>query len=298
MTPPSPASLLSLRPAYAGSSTDVHRRVAEYFDRTQYLYSIVWSRDALHYGFWEPGTRRLQDAIQNVNRFVADELGLPRGSRVLDAGCGVGGTSLFLAERHGLKPVGVSLSREQLVRARRFANRSKAEHRPQFALADYAHTGFPSASFDGIFAIESACHAPSKLEFLREARRLLRPGGRLVVIDGFVAKTPLSPREDRDLLRLLNGFALPHLAGVEAFHADLTGAGFSSVELHDKTEVVLPSARLIAAMSLPGLVTLGAFCWIGLLPQVWLAHALACLSQRRLFTSRVAKYCAFVATAG
>jgi cyclopropane fatty-acyl-phospholipid synthase-like methyltransferase len=297
MTLPSPESLLSVRPAYAGSSADVHRRVAEYFDRTQYLYSIVWSRSALHYGFWEPGTRRLEEAIQNVNRFVAMQLEIPRGGRVLDAGCGVGGTSLFLAERHGLRAVGVSLSREQLKRARRYADRSTAEHRPQFALADYAHTGFPSASFDGIFAIESACHAPSKLELLREARRLLRPGGRLVVIDGFVAKTELDERERRHLLRLMNGFALPHMAGVEAFHADLIEAGFSSVRCLDKTEEILPSARLIAKMSWPGLATLGAFCWIGLLPQVWLAHALACLSQKHLFTERVSKYCAFVATA-
>jgi tocopherol O-methyltransferase len=290
-------SLLSLRPAYAGTARYTHRRVAQYFDRTQYLYSLLWSRNALHYGFWDSETHRRRDAIQNVNKFVATELALPVGARVLDAGCGVGGTSLFLAEHAGLQVNGITLSREQLRRARRFAASSTAKYPPIFTLGDYANTHFPSGSFDGVIAVESSCHAPSKCEFLREARRLLRPGGRLVVIDGFLAKVDLNDRERRLYLRLLNGFALPDLAEIERFARDLDKVGFSSVRFCDRTAAILRSARIIAAMSWPGIVLLGAFCWVGLLPQIWLAHGLACLSQRPLFAKRIARYCAFVATA-
>jgi SAM-dependent methyltransferase len=106
-----------------GTPESAKRTVARYYDEMQFLYSSLWSSSGVHYGFWEPGTRSRAQAIRNMDRLVACELALPLGSRVLDAGCGVGGTSMLLAEEHGLDVVGITISDDQLERARRAAPR-------------------------------------------------------------------------------------------------------------------------------------------------------------------------------
>ena len=101
-------------------------RVARYYDGMQFRTARSGRAAGCTTGFWEPGTRSRAQAIRNMDRLVACELALPPGSRVLDAGCGVGGTSMLLAEEHGLDVVGITISDDQLERARRAAAASPA----------------------------------------------------------------------------------------------------------------------------------------------------------------------------
>src|SRR5262249_50466581 len=209
-----------------GTPDAVRERVACYYDALQVLYSMFWSRTGVHYGFWERGTWRRARAVRNMDALVAAELRVRPGARVLDAGCGVGGTSLFLAERHGVETVGITISDVQLARAQRLAARSQANPHPVFRKADYLRTPFPDGAFDGVVAIESACYAAPKSAFLREMHRILRKGGRLVVLDGF-RQRPLSPGgEQLDFQRFLDGLSLDDLADIREFCATLEAVGF------------------------------------------------------------------------
>lgn len=278
-----------------GFAIERREQVAEYYDRMQVFYDLVWSRRDVHFGIWEPGMYRRSEALRNVQRIAARSLDLPPGSRVLDAGCGVGGTSLFLAEEHDLKVVGCGLSREQLRRALELAERSSARYRPGFSISDYTCSAFPDGVFDGAVAIESACHANSKRDFVAEMARVLRPGGKLVVIDGFVNKLELTHDEHFDLERYMRGVALPGLARVDDFRDALDLAGFDVIECTDRRRSILPSAYLIEAMCLAAVTLCGPLFAIGLLPHLWLRHGLAGLSQRRLFERGTLAYCIFVA---
>jgi cyclopropane fatty-acyl-phospholipid synthase-like methyltransferase len=266
----------------------VAERITAYYDETQILYSSLWSGRGVHCGFWDDGTRRLQDAIRNHDAFVAGCLGLSPRSRVLDAGCGVGGTSLHLAREYGHDVLGITLSTEQLQRARRYARRCR-EPRPSYEIADYLDTGLPSASFDGVVAIESCCYAEPKAGFLREAHRLLRPGGRLVVSDGFLGR-PLRDEEKADYCRLIEGFALTSLEPLAAFVESARLVGFESIELHDKQAEIMPSSRIMERRAWVGLVLSALPCTVGLLPRSWLRHALCGVSQRRLLVSGAIRY--------
>ncbi len=270
-------------------------QVADYYDRMQVFYDLVWSRRDVHFGLWERGTFRRAEALRNAQRIAARGLALAPGSWVLDAGCGVGGTSVFLAEEHHLKVVGCGVSLRQLQRAQQLAERSTATHRPRFLICDYVCSAFRDAFFDGAVAIESACHADSKSHFLSEMARVLRPGGRLVVIDGFVNKLELTHEERADLERYMRGVAVPGLARVDEFRDALARAGFEDIQCTDRRRSVLPSAFLIEAMSLAAVTACAPLFAAGLLPRLWLRHGLAGLSQRRLFQRGTLAYCVFIA---
>jgi SAM-dependent methyltransferase len=278
----------------AGTDDAVKRRVAAYYDATQVLYSRLWSPTSVHYGLWEADTWSHRDAVRNLDRCVAAGLDLEPGARVLDAGCGVGGTSLFLAEEHGLDVVGITLSHVQLERARRLAAGSPSTIRPRFLIADYLRTQLASGSFAGVVAVESACHSPRKQDFLAEAYRLLEPGGRLVVADGFLAGD-VPDHLAGDYHRLVDGMALGGLARVDQFGDLLLAAGFIDVVAVDKRPQILRSARRIQLLSWMGVLVCRVPVWLGLWPQIWLAHGRAGLSQRRLFESGILSYCIFSA---
>ena len=118
-----------------------------------------------------------------MTRRICDLAGIGDGDRVLDVGCGFGGTLASLDSRfERLVLVGLNYDGRQLARAR-------AEVRPRpgnelrWVEADACAMPLEDGSFDAVLAIESACHFASRERFFREARRLLRPGGRMVVVD-------------------------------------------------------------------------------------------------------------------
>src|SRR3989344_7042176 len=95
-----------------------NKDVADYYDSHQIIYSIFWSKTALHYGLWYDNTKNLAEAIINTNKFVKEVLEINSSDVVLDAGCGVGGTSVYIAEATSTKVEGITLSDVQLKIAR------------------------------------------------------------------------------------------------------------------------------------------------------------------------------------
>src|SRR5215210_4426345 len=120
--------------------TDSSSVVARYYDRVQWLYNLGWSAGgtrSLHYGLWWDDTRSLAEAIVNGDRFVAEKLAVHASDHVLEMGCGVGGTSVFLAKTFGCRVTGITISRVQLEQAAKYAVASGVRHLVQFVLMDY-----------------------------------------------------------------------------------------------------------------------------------------------------------------
>lgn len=101
--------------------------------------------------------------------------------RVLDAGCGPGHTALYFAG-HVAQVVGVDLSEAMLAQGGRLAG-ERGIHNVEFRRADVEGLPFPDGSFDLVTTRYSAHHWPRPVTALREFRRVLRPGGRLLLGD-------------------------------------------------------------------------------------------------------------------
>jgi cyclopropane fatty-acyl-phospholipid synthase-like methyltransferase len=211
---------------------------------------------------------------------VVDLLDLRPGDRVLDAGCGVGGASRYVVERFGIETVGIVNSDRLVEAARAKSSRLPGKERLEFENRDYTRTGFPDSHFSKVFAIESVCYAVDKASFIREAYRLLKEGGRLIVADGFRLKADLSEEEKRKFAEWLHGWYLPELASVETFRAGLESAGFSGIEYRDKTDAVVKSSKRIYLKGRRGLLLQAVPRALHITPESWYRNATASVRQR------------------
>ena len=217
--------------------------VAEYYDRsTRRFLAMGGSGEALaiHRPLWADGVATRAQAAAHVNDLIARaaEAALPAPpDRVIDLGCGVGGSLFHLAQRwRDSAFCGITLSAEQVCLAQGYARAQGLEERCQFLRSDFTlPTTLPPG--DLVIAVESHVHAPSAQAFLRAALRHLRPGGVLVLVDDMLARphAQISERQKRRLAQFQTGWRLGHVPD----HAGLVEAaqqnGFDLVDAQDLT---------------------------------------------------------------
>jgi len=222
--------------------------VGRYYDRMQWLYSLGWSAGgtrSLHYGLWWKDTRTLADAIINGDRFIGDKLELRADDHVLDMGCGVGGSSIYLAKRHGCRVTGITISRVQLGKAIENARHAGLEGLVDFQLMDYTRTSFPAETFTKAFTQEASNYAAHKIDLLKEAHRLLKPGGRYVSLDPYLKRDARPGAEEERVRRVTRGWGCPGLERFDRYLALAEEAGLKLIEQGDVNDHGLRSARII-----------------------------------------------------
>jgi tocopherol O-methyltransferase len=228
--------------------------IVGYYDILELDYRFGWNLGqnlAMHFGYWDETTRSFTQSLERENAVLAERVGIGPGDRVLDAGCGLGGSAIYLARRFGCRVTGITLSQKQADSALRHAERNGVGHLADFRKLDYLATAFADETFDVAWAIESVCHATDKRAFLNEMQRVLRPGGRLVVADGFATRADYNPREGALMTRWLRGWCVEFLETRDNFLRFLGEAGFVEVAFTDATAHILPSSRRLHVYSAP-----------------------------------------------
>ena len=278
------------------SSTISPNDIVTYYDDCEIDYRWLWylnDQSAMHYGYWKDDTEELGAALQNMNAYVIDRLDVKTGDHILDAGCGVGGTSRYVAQRFDVKVHGITLSQNQVSKAKENAKKVTLKGEVDFSVQDYCNTNFPNETFNGIYAIESVCHATEKGDFLKEAYRQLKPGGSLVVA-GFFMNGEMQNEKDAELMaNWADTWAVPAFEPAESFLAKARKQGFEVIEENEITDSIYKSARRLYRCFFPGVVAHAFLRLIGLRNKVQGKNVWSCYYQFKSMKKALWQYRVF-----
>lgn len=274
--------------------------VTAYYDRCGVDYRWLWGarhHGGMHLGFYDDEHRTHRAAVVNQVRRVADRAGVDADTRVLDAGCGRGGPAVWIADQRRSDVVGVDLTEGNVAAARDRARGAEVADATEFGVMDFTDLALPADSVDAAYFIESCCYARDPRDALAEARRVLRPGGRLVVADGFETGATTTDGDRRMLDAMYEGWAVPGFFTAPEFRTALEDVGFEEIEVDDVSEHIWPSSRrlfLLGMVGWPGSRVLEGF---GLRSPEGTGNARAAYYQHRCLRHGLTEYAHVSATA-
>ncbi len=215
--------------------------VRHYDDMTADLYMHFWNDKHIHFGLFDAGEYpekggalegpvSLQGLERMIEAIVAP-VGIGEDSVVVDAGCGIGGTCIYLALTRGCQVTGVNVSREQMKIAAGKAAAAGVDRLVDFKYGNCSvRLPFDDDSIDAVVNIESACHYDNRGQFLREVFRILRPGGQVVAMDWLVVEGASAEQRDTFIRPLCEVWASPGLETRSSYAGLLRDAGLTVLE--------------------------------------------------------------------
>lgn len=249
-------------------TSPLYQQIQQFYDTATGLWEEVWG-EHLHHGYYGPlgkerkDRRRAQvDLIEELLVWsgVSGEAVAKPPQRILDVGCGIGGSALFLADRFGATVTGVTLSPVQAQRARDRAAAAGLVRKTDFQVADALQLPFPEGYFDWVWSLESGEHMPDKRRFLSESVRVLRPGGRLICATWCHRPTdwvPLNGVELGLLQSIYRLYGLPYVISLPEYGAIAQEVGLENIRMVDWSEGVAPFWDEVMASALQPGVWLG-----------------------------------------
>lgn len=224
----------------------------------------AWSREFnMHFGYYRAGANplRREAMLEQMNTEVLSRLRLAGKPEpvVLDLGCGLGATLRSISRRlPQARLLGLTRVPWQVEQAHALNAAAGLGERVRVIQGDYEDTVLPSGVFDGVYALESSCHGhgADKSAVLSEAHRLLQPGGRLVVADGFLDNARFATAvQQRIYQRLCECWVIEELGQLHLFTARLEKLGFTGITVERLQLRVAPSVAHIPWVTLKFLLT-------------------------------------------
>ncbi|QQC89702.1 SAM-dependent methyltransferase [Streptomyces alfalfae] len=203
------------------------KAISHHYDVGNDFYELVLGPSMVYScAYWESPRSTLEDAQRDKLELVCAKLGLKPGMRLLDVGCGWGSMAIHAAREHGVGVVGVTLSQEQAVYARKRIAEEGLMDRVEIRVQDYRDVR--DGPYDAISSIGMAEHVGSAryLEYARNLHALLQPGGRL--LNHQIARRPRADESAYSVDEFIDAYVFPggELAPIGTTVGLLEDAGF------------------------------------------------------------------------
>ena len=233
--------------------------VNHYYDvHTDEFYLNGWDPEHIHFGIFDQGKDEeydkdpmtaladRRDAVLRMTQTIVGSANIKDGETVVDAGCGVGGTALFVAAAHDVSVTGLNINDKQLEIARERAAAASLGGRVAFQFCDCSQQlPFPDQSVDVIINIETACHYADRKRFISEAARVLRPKGRLVGQD-WIAADGLSAAETLEHVKpLSDAWYLSDIDSLASYRTTMAAAGFNITYARHIEQGIMPNGYIM-----------------------------------------------------
>ena len=209
--------------------------IRRHYDSLSLWYLLFWG-DNLHHGWFSTGREKAREAQIEMLRQCASMVPVRVAARVLDVGCGYGGTSIFLASKLACWVDGLSLSPNQLAVANKKATKVRSNVR--FHLQDAERFEYPENHYDLVWTMESSEHFADKQRYFHKVCRTLRSDGRLLLAAWTGSMTSDSVRS------VAEHFLCPEICTADEYVAFIEAAGMQVRKLVNATSHVVPTWQI------------------------------------------------------
>ena len=247
-------------------TTTLNEGIAKFYDESSEMWERLWSDaggdgEHMHHGYYARGNRgenggRIDHARAQVE-MIEESLefaGVKGCARMVDVGCGIGGSSRYAAKKFGCVAEGVTLSPYQAKRANELAVKDGLGDKARYRVADALHMPFEDGSFDFVWSMESGEHMPDKKKFVDELARVCEPGGTIVVVTwchrALKEGEALEPAEKALLDRICDAYYLPAWCSVDDYERLARDAGMTDIRTDDWSDEVRPFWKGVVSTAL------------------------------------------------
>ncbi|CAL4994635.1 unnamed protein product [Urochloa decumbens] len=210
--------------------------VNKYYDLVTNFVEYRWGQSFHFAPRWHGET--LPESIKRFEHFIALQLGLKKGMKVLDVGCGIGGPLREIARFSSAEITGLNNNSYQISRAKELISSAGLSEKCNFVKGDFMNMPFPDNSFDAAYAIEATIHAPDALGAYREIYRVLKPG-RYFALDELCLTDRFDPTNSKHMdikAEIELGSGLPDVRSTRQCIQAMKDAGFEVVFAKDLAE--------------------------------------------------------------
>mmetsp|Transcript_1939 Transcript_1939/g.2169 ORF Transcript_1939/g.2169 Transcript_1939/m.2169 type:complete len:371 (-) Transcript_1939:301-1413(-) len=214
-------------------NSNYSKLVNAYYDLATEFYEWGWGQ-SFHFADQRKG-ENFKAAILRHETYLAGRLGLNRGAKVIDAGCGVGGPARNIAKFTGAHVTGVTINQFQVNRGNDLCKQEGLAKDVKLVQADFMKLPFEAASFDGAYAIEATCHAPDRTGVYSELFRVLKPGSVFACYEWCLTDKYDKNNEYHRWIKkaIEEGDGLPDMCHTSVCTQALKNAGFEVLEARD-----------------------------------------------------------------
>jgi tocopherol O-methyltransferase len=200
---------------------------------------MLWG-EHLHHGYWNGGESVERAQIQLMEQ-LARRAGISRRADVLDIGCGVGGSALWLADQFGCQVTGMTISPVQAKMATRKAKARGLSEKVRFEVSDANHWQPGPECFDVVWVMESSEHFPDKKHFFERCAIALKPGGTLAVCAWLRRDGAMRPGEEKLVATIAEAMMSASLDSLSSYSEWMRDAGLTVTAAVDITHHVEPT---------------------------------------------------------
>lgn len=226
-------------------NTSLNNRIQNFYDASSGLWEQIWG-EHMHHGYYGADGLTKKERRQAQIDLIEELLHWSNPNPVtnlLDVGCGIGGSSLYLAQRYHARATGITLSPVQAQRAQERASEQGLSAKTNFLVADALNMPFEDNSFDLVWTLESGEHMPDKVKFLQECYRVLQPGGTLIMATWCHRPTdqsPLNQNEQKLLADIYRVYCLPYVISLPEYTEIATQLPLKDLKTADWSAAVAP----------------------------------------------------------
>lgn len=197
----------------------------------------------LNFGLWENGIEDFVEAAENLVQRMGTLLGLDSDSHLLDVACGMGTQDIYLMRNFAPRRIdALDVTWKHIEHGRQKARAANLEDRLQFHHGTATQLPFEDESFSHVLSIEGPVHFNTREQFMREAHRVLKPGGTFALSDYSLRRKPRNLYEKFVINTAMWLWKVPteNADSVESYTEKMKRSGFENVEIQEIGELVIP----------------------------------------------------------